>query len=280
MKIAIYFLYIFLVKGEVINQTFKKPESNVEVYLYEITQEGTNLIDSTISGKKGTFQFESGEGMYLLKAFYKNSIFRENPVLIKKDTSLVLSVWELTESTDGMEISRVHIAVLPEKDGITVTEVISFNNFNNKAFYKPFGIELPSKIKSFSPFSGIFPDEVHLTDNKLLYYLPLVPGKQVISFQYLVPESFEFKRTFPFRTELFEIFVSPELKVEGYGKGESQQIGEKKYRRFVLQNIQANKEVFFKVTKSKKLINLKDIFPVLIVLIFIAIFLIYRWKKK
>lgn len=280
MKIAIYFLYIFLIKGEVINQTFKKPESNVKLYLYEINQEGANLIDSTISGKRGKFQFKSGEGMYVLKALYKNSIFRENPFFIKKDTSLALSIWELTESTDGMEVSRVHIAILPEKDGITVTEVISFHNFNNRAFYKPFGIELPSGIKSFSPFSGIFPDEVHLTGNKLLYYLPLVPGKQVISFQYLTPESFEFKRTFPFRTELFEIFVSPELKVEGYGKGEVQQIGEKKYRKFVLQNIQANKEIIFKVKKSKKLISLKEIFPLLIVLIFIAIFFIYRWKKK
>ncbi len=280
MKIVIYLLYIFLVKGEVINQTIKKPESNVKLYLYEITQEGTNLIDSIISGKKGDFEFKSKEGMYILKALYKNSVFREAPFLIRKDTSLTLSVWELTDSTKGIEVSRVHIAVLPEKDEITVIEVISFQNFNNKAFYKPFGIEFPSGIKGFSPFSGIFPDEVHLTGNKLLYYFPIVPGKQVISFQYLAPERFEFKRTFPFKTELFEIFVSPELKVEGYGKGEIQQIGDKRYTRFGLQNIQANEEISFKVKKFKKFISLKEILPLLIVLIFIAVFFIYRWKKK
>lgn len=280
MKIFIYFLYFLIIKGEVINQTLKKPQPGVNVYLYRIEESRVVVVDSTISDRKGRFKLKLDEGVYVLKGVYKNALFRGIPFFIKKDTSVSLYIWELTENADSVIIPRIHMAIMPEKDFISVVEAMSFKNSSNSAYYKPFEIELPEEMMHFTPFSGVFPEEVHIVQNKLLYYLPLIPGESFLSYQYIIKGGFDFKRKFPFKINVFEIFTSPDLEIEGLGKGELRRIGDKEYRSFSLKNIEKNDEITFKVKLPRQMFNIKEIVPILVVLLFILSFLIYRWKKK
>lgn len=279
MNVLIYLTFIFIINGEVINQTLQRTQQDVRVYLYQIKEENFSLLDSSVTDKRGRFKFEVREGFYLIKGIYKDAIFRNEPFFLNGDTSFPLYIWDLTQKTESVEISRIHIAIITQEDMISVIEAISFKNYGNCAYYKPFEIEIPVNTIDFLPFSGILPDELHLVNNKLLHYFPIIPGESFISYQYRTRGDFEFRRNFPFKVLIFDIFVSPNLKIEGLEKGEMKKIGEKSYLSFRLKNIKENKEIFFKVKRQKRIVKIQEIFPLLIVLIFISIFLIYRWKK-
>ncbi len=260
-----------------INQTFKKNQDNVKIFILSVSSEGLNLVDSLFS-KNGKFKFDLKEGVYLLKIFYKNAVFR-NVLSINKDTSLNFNVWETKDDEKIVEISRVHIAIFKEHDKISIIEVITFKNNENYAFFKPFEINLPKSAENFLPFTGLFPDEAIILKNKLLYHFPISPSEEVLSFQYDIKGDFEYERIFPFKTNLFEIFLSQELKIEGMENGEIYESEGKKYLRFRLKDIKENARIYFRV-KNKREIYLKDLIPVLIVIIFIGIFLIFKWKKR
>ncbi|MEO0262054.1 MAG: hypothetical protein ABIM49_06950, partial [candidate division WOR-3 bacterium] len=122
-------------------------------------------------------------------------------------------------------------------------------------------------------------DEVIILKNKLLYHFPISPGEEVLSFQYNIKGDFEYERIFPFEINLFEIFLSEDLKIENIENGETFESNGKKYLRFKLKDIKENEKIYFKVEIKRK-IYLKDLVPILIVIIFIGIFLIFKWKKR
>ncbi len=277
MKILILFLSFYLIKGNVINQTLKKNQGNVKIFIFNISQERLTPVDSLFS-KNGEFKFDLKEGVYLVKVFYKDVIFR-NIISINKDTSLNFNIWETKSDEKIVKISRVHMAILKEDNKISVIEVITFKNDENYAFFKPFEINLPEGIENFLPFTGLFPDEVIILKNKLLYHFPISPGEEVLSFQYNIKGDFEYERIFPFKINLFEIFLSKDLKIENIENGETFESNGKKYLRFKLKDIKENERIYFKV-KIKRKIYLKDLVPVLIVIIFIGIFLIFKWKRR
>lgn len=277
MKILVIFLSFYIIKGKIINQTLKKPQGDIKIFVFDLSQESLNPIDSLFS-KNGEFKFDLKKGIYLIKIFYKNTIFK-NILSVNKDTFLNLSVREIKPDEKMIEISRVHIAILKEQDRISVIEVITFKNNENYAFFKPFEINLPEGIENFLPFTGLFPDEVIILKNKLLYHFPISPPEEILSFQYDIKGDFEYERAFPFKINLFEIFLSQDLKIEGIKNGEIYESEGKRYLRFKLKDIKENEKIYFKI-KTKKGIYLKDIMPILIVLIFIGIFLILKWKKK
>lgn len=280
MKILIFFLSFYIIKGSVINQTFKKKQNDVKIFIFSISNEDLNLLDSLFS-KDGEFKFNLKEGVYLIKIFYKSAIFRKI-LSINKDTTLNLNVWETKDDEKIVEISRIHIAILKGDDKISVIEVINFKNDENYAFFKPFEINLPEGLENFSPFTGLFSDEVIILKNlknKLIYHFPISPPEEILSFQYEVKGDFNYEKIFPFKINLFEIFLSEGLKIEGIENGEIYESEGKKYLRFKLRNIRENERIYFKI-KTKRKIYLKDLIPLLIVLIIIGIFLIFRWKKK
>ncbi|MEO0275762.1 MAG: hypothetical protein ABIM60_03155 [candidate division WOR-3 bacterium] len=277
MKILILFLSFYLIKGNVINQTLKKNQGNVKIFIFNILQERLTPVDSLFS-KNGEFKFDLKEGVYLVKVFYKDVIFR-NIISINKDTSLNFNIWETKSDEKIVKISRVHMAILKEDNKISVIEVITFKNDENYAFFKPFEINLSEGIENFSPFTGLFLDEVIILKNKLLYHFPIPPGEEVLSFQYNIKGDFEYERIFPFKINLFEIFLSKDLKIENIENGETFESNGKKYLRFKLKDIKENEKIYFKV-KIKRKIYLKDLVPILIVIIFIGIFLIFKWKRR
>lgn len=277
MKILIFFLSLYLIKGNIINQTVGKKQDNVKIFIFNISKEGLNFIDSLFS-KNGEFKFNLKEGIYLIKIFYKNALFR-NILSINKDTSLNLNVWEVKADEKIVEIQRIHVAIFRENDKISVIEVITFKNDGNYAFFKPFEIDLPEGMESFLPFTGIFSEEVIIFKNKLLYHFPIPPKEEILSFQYEIKKDFEYKRILPFKINLFEVFLSENLKIEGIKNGEIYENEGKRYLRFKLNNIKENERIYFKI-KIKRGIVLKDILPLLIVITFIAIFLFFKWKKK
>jgi len=278
MKIINYFIFFFIIKGSVINQTSGKLQKNIKIYLFNFSQNEINLIDSLFS-KDGKFNFEVSEGVYILKTIYKNAIFREI-FSFNKDTSINFPIWEIKDEKEDVEISRIHIAMIKDEEKISCIEVINFENKSNYAFFKPFEIELPENFENFFPFSGIFFDEINIFNNRLLFHFPISPPEEILSFQYEVKGNFLYKRKFPFKIRIFEIFSSPDLKIEGIGEGEPCEIGNKKYLRFKLEDIKEGEEIIFKVSFKRKIFNLKEIFPIFIVLSFIILFLIFRWKKK
>ncbi|MEO0232281.1 MAG: hypothetical protein ABIM29_07055 [candidate division WOR-3 bacterium] len=277
MKILILFLSFYLIKGNVINQTFKKNQGNVKIFIFNISQERLTPVDSLFS-KNGEFKFDLKEGVYLVKVFYKDVIFR-NIISINKDTSLNFNIWETKSDEKIVKISRVHMAILKENNKISVIEVITFKNDENYAFFKPFEINLPEGIENFLPFTGLFPNEVIILKNKLLYHFPISPPEEILSFEYYIKGDLEYQRVLPFKIDLFEIFLSENLKIEGIKDGENYETAGKKYLRFKLKEIKENEMIYFKV-KIKRGNYLKDIVPVLIVIIFIGIFLIFKWKRR
>lgn len=278
MKIINYLIYFFIIKGNVINQTSGKVQKNIKIYLFSFSQNEISLIDSLFS-KDGKFKFEASKGVYILKSFYKNIFFRKI-FSLNKDTFINFPIWEIKDENKNVEISRIHIAMIEDEEKISCIEVINFENKDNYAFFKPFEIELPNNFENFFPFSGIFFDEINIFNNKLLFHFPISPPEEIISFQYEVNGNFLYKRKFPFKIRIFELFSSPNLKIEGIGDGKIYEIGDKKYLRFKLENIEENEEISFKVSFKRKIFNLKEIFPIFVVLVFIILFLIFRWKKK
>jgi hypothetical protein len=114
----------------------------------------------------------------------------------------------------------------------------------------------------------------------LLLHFPISPPEEILSFQYEIKGNFLYKRKFPFKIRIFELFSSPDLKIEGSGEGKIYEIGNKQYLRFKMEDIKEGEEIIFKVSFKTKILNLKEIFPIFVVLSFIILFLIFRWKKK
>jgi hypothetical protein len=278
MKIINYFIYFFIIKGNIINQTSGEIQKNIKIYVFSFSQNEINLIDSLFS-KDGKFKFEIPEGIYILKTIYKKVIFRKI-FSFNKDTFINFPVWEIKDENKNVEISRIHIAMIKNEEKISCIEVINFENKDSYAFFKPFEIELPENFENFFPFSGIFLNEINIFNNRLLFHFPISPPEEILSFQYEIKGNFLYKRKFPFKIRIFELFSSPDLKIEGIGEGKIYEIGNKKYLRFKIEDIKEGEEIIFKVSFKTKILNFKEIFPIFVVLSFIILFLIFRWKKK
>lgn len=188
----------------------------------------------TTAADDGVFRIDNvplaSNYVYLLKVSYDGGDYYREVTFAPGTTTLQappIEVYPTTRSSESITFLRQRMLIVSVDDfnGIQVIETGAYRNGGDRAYIGPGGAEeartlrfaLPLGAGGLSPRQGLNRNTVVEATEGFATLEAIPPGEQQFAFSYgLLPQSttLTLDRLFPYRTELFQIFVPRGIRLE------------------------------------------------------------------
>ncbi len=191
------------VDGTVVNQTTGRPEAGAEISVFNLTQNGPELLDSAKSDGNGHFSINKTlePGPHLIEVQHAGITYNTMVPPGRPSTGLELSVFDTTKDPAAAPISQHILFLEPSGQQLNVTETYFFNNAGKVTYDDPNGtlrfFVPPAATKDSLKVNGTEPRGMPLEQapssakEKGAYAVsfPIKPGETRIDINYTLPAS-------------------------------------------------------------------------------------------
>lgn len=259
--------HALVIEGRVFKGLDRVPVANQKVTLHVVRGNEEVPGATKTSGADGKVRFENipdGNNLeFYVATEYAGAFYTEGPIRPGHDGSYrqELTVFDVGNEIDKVEVSNHHIIVERKDDGLHVNEILIIDNSAPTAYLgmgashadkSGIRLGLPASIKAFEPGMGAEEGTLIAQGRELMSTRPVPPGQRPLSFTYHVPLSgrMDLSHRFYFPTRTFVVMIDdPRLKLESKALtyAGSREQGGKKYEMYTGTNMDTGKEVSIRV---------------------------------
>ena len=259
--------HALVIEGRVFKGLDRVPVANQKVTLHVVRGNEEVPGATKTSGADGKVRFENipdGNNLeFYVATEYAGAFYTEGPIRPGHDGSYRqdLTVFDVGNEIDKVEVSNHHIVVERKDDGLHVNEILIIDNSAPTAYLgmgashadkSGIRLGLPASIKAFEPGMGAEEGTLIAQGRELMSTRPVPPGQRPLSFTYHVPLSgrMDLSHRFYFPTRTFVVMIDdPRLKLESKALtyAGSREQGGKKYEMYTGTNMDTGKEVSIRV---------------------------------
>ena len=191
------------VDGTVVNQTTGRPEPGADISVFNLTQNGPELLDSAKSDANGHFSINKTlePGPHLIEVQHSGITYNTMVPPGRPSTGLELSVFDSSKDPATAPISQHIVFLEPNGQQLAVTETYFFNNAGKVTYDDPNGtlgfFVPPTAVKDSLKVNATEPRGMALeqapSDGKQkgahTISFPIKPGETRIDINYTLPSS-------------------------------------------------------------------------------------------
>jgi 5-hydroxyisourate hydrolase-like protein (transthyretin family) len=213
-----------IIEGQVMNGTADAPPESVvglEVALYQVIDESSELLTTAISDSEGRFRFEGlptdEDIVYVFELEYQGIVYGAESSFPAGDTILhvVATIYETTSNDDSIAVDRHHLIVDFASDMVILRELYIFDNISDRIYVGEEGatlrFSLPDGATDLTFGDAEIAADMIKTDEGFASIRRVPPGQTQILYSYSVPydgTELTLRRTILYPTASLDLLVA------------------------------------------------------------------------